>query len=116
MEPTIETTSKSTDNRSQSWIYEETLNAWPRGKTEAAIDRGDEIKLRIRIERNAYDGQSSARVEAWTTEGWSYLTQIPIGQTPASKISYTHRQDAILNRRLDATRDELIAQALRILA
>lgn len=95
-------------NAGQSWHLEATANIGTAADTR---------RLRIRIRRNAYDGQSKATVEAWTDqEGWAYLTQIPITETEASQISYVENRSPELVGILERTRDTLIEKAETILA
>ncbi len=52
----------------------------------------DGRKLRVRIERNAYDFQSHAKVELWADDKWQPVTSMTIGECKCAVVSYvTHR-------------------------
>lgn len=70
----------------------------------------DGTRVRAVIHRDAYDNQSYARVQAWTTDnGWQTITSTPIGITLIHGHSYVEKagwQDAAASDMAD-----LIAEA-----
>lgn len=55
------------------------------------IDATHDPKLRARIKRNAYDNQSTAVVEAWTTDGgWKVIHSVPITALDIAAYDYVY--------------------------
>lgn len=65
-------------NSRQSWHYQHTF-------------RHAATKLRTTIQRNAYDFQSSAKVERWDGSRWFEVVSAPIEALPCAAISYVHK-------------------------
>lgn len=77
---------------------------------------GDGTRLRARVRRNAYNAQSFAAVDAWTTEaGWAPITSTPIDDTRIVRFSYVDRSsDWVAPAIADAA--DLLAEAVRFFA
>ena len=64
------------------WVGSSTLHG------ELTVERSDGHRFRAKIERNAYDFQSFARVFFWTKDGWTTVCSRPIEGCAMQKHSY----------------------------
>lgn len=99
----MKTISERVWNMSQSWHYEKVVRLAESGET-----------FRCRIERNAYDGQSSARVERWSGEEWREVVRTPINFLNCRTISYV--QEGITSSHFRTDFKRLMDEALEITA
>ena len=88
---------------SQSWHYVLTVTVPQRAK------------LRVLIERNAYDFQSRLRCQMWTPNGWTTVCHRPMNEAEAycHSVSYGDRNPDINLFLADAQR--LLETALQII-
>ena len=70
-------------NSGQSWHYT--------GTFKSVLSNGTTHTLRVRIERNAYDFQSSARVERWNGDKWCGVSYKPIAECNCFGLSYVEK-------------------------
>lgn len=92
-------------NQSQSWHFREIREYW--------LAHYGWRKVRSNIQRNAYDDQSYARIEAWSDEnGWLIIESFPITGYLARKLSYTQKElTSEYSYALDDTSDQLFVIA-----
>ena len=107
--PGVTTVSERVWNAGQSWHYQWTVRC-------ALVRLGAtscERTLRVRIQRNAYDDQSSAIVEAWSGTRWEGVVTAPITECECRSVSYVTKGVAAAAFHADAKR--LLAEALEVI-
>jgi hypothetical protein len=87
-------------NLSQSWFFERIVSI-------------PQHKLWIKIERNAYDNQSWARVKRWSGTSWENVYEEPIILCDCKYISYVNKDVKIQAFELDYNR--LLNTTLKII-
>ena len=90
---------ENTYHVNQSWYYDQ-------------IIQRENATFRVAIRRNAYDTQSSAKVERWDGEKWQWVYGEPITKCKCRNISYVDRTVTSTDFREDA--DRLFAVAFAI--
>ena len=68
-------------NQSQSWIFERIVG----------VSQHPGHKLWVKIERNAYDNQSWARVKRWSGSKWELVYEEPICLCECKSINYAQK-------------------------
>lgn len=80
------------------------------------VVRVGDVKVKVHIDRDSYDFQSSAVAFAWTTEaGWKPVISVPIERTRAFAASYVDRNPRRFEADFNLDADDLIDQALAVL-
>lgn len=96
-------------------------NDFYRGRQSLELNRIREIDglaVRVRIDRDSYDNQSTAVGEVMTEAGWKVVVSRPITALPIASFSYVTR-DGDLDRAADAARmsaDAIEDQVRKVMA
>jgi hypothetical protein len=75
-------------------------------------------KIRIHIDRDSYDTQSSATIQSWTGTGWTLVTEIPFKSCESHDVFYQTEASEIDEadiHRFSIDAENLIGLAARIL-
>lgn len=72
-------------------------------------------KLRVKIERNAYDEQSSLRLERWDGASWRFVHALPISAALCRKASYVDRDLSYVRPLFESDAATLLAFGIQIL-
>ena len=76
------------------------------------------VKIRIHIDRDSYDTQSSATIQSWTGTGWTLVTEIPFKSCESHDVFYQTKASEIHEadtHRFSIDAENLIGLAARIL-
>lgn len=83
------------------------------------LQRAGPHRLRVQINRDAYDFQSSARIERWSGDQWREVSTWPISACDSQTVSAYERPEAKTGRRdlelMQGDAARLVAEAWAII-